>query len=336
MLGICNQIVEHPSAWTRASTGGKAGFTHRLSAQHLSAIDTLLGRTKHRHFQDITRADFDHPLLNDFIAELRRQLMEGHGAVLVAGLTPDRYTKEDFERVFWGFGTHLGVASVQSHLGDRLGYVEKIADNSAKRGYTDDRELKFHCDSYEIAGLMGVRQAEAGGYSRLVSAVTLHNEILRARPEILAPLYEGYYYAVAEGRFADLPPVTAEKIPIFYHVDGKISVMYSNSYIPAAAEKRGESLPPALKEAIDYFVATTRREDLFVEFLIDPGEMLIWHNFTCMHARTAFQDSAEKKRLLLRLWLTVPQGRPVGAPIHQRAEVYAKVHAHLQAQKALA
>ena len=68
-----------------------------------------------------------------------------------------------------------------------------------------------------------------------------------------------------------------------------------------------------------------------------PPRALLAHQVTVLPDRWfRSRPAKEKKRLLLRLWLTVPQGRPVGAAIHQRAAVYAKVHEHLQAQKALA
>jgi hypothetical protein len=47
--------------------------------------------------------------------------------------------------------------------------------------------------------------------------------------------------------------------------------------------------------------------------------MLFWHNWTCLHARAAFRDAPGAKRLLLRLWLNVPDGRPVHPEIAERA-----------------
>ena len=55
---------------------------------------------------------------------------------------------------------------------------------------------------------------------------------------------------------------------------------------------------------------------------LQPGEMIIWNNFTVLHARTSFRDSAEKKRHLLRLWLDVPGGRPVIPELAERVKTF--------------
>jgi hypothetical protein len=46
---------------------------------------------------------------------------------------------------------------------------------------------------------------------------------------------------------------------------------------------------------------------------LQPGEVLIANNYVTFHARSAFEDhdEAERKRHLLRLWLTLPNGRPL-------------------------
>ena len=78
-------------------------------------------------------------------------------------------------------------------------------------------------------------------------------------------------------------------------------------------------MPDDLREAMDYITELTHRPDLMLEFTIEPGEMAIWNNFTLLHARTAFEDydEPELKRHLLRLWVDVPQGRPV-LPVYLR------------------
>lgn len=313
--------IVHPSAWTVKDVGGKDGLRVSLSQEQLDAVDELLARTRGRRPQEVTRGEFDHPALTPFLAGIRDIIMHGRGAVIISGLTRERYSEEDFERIYWGFGTHWGDAAVQSANGDRLGYVRKEEADPTARGYRGQSELSFHTDSYEIVGLMCVQSAESGGLSSLVSALSIHNEILRARPELLAPLYEGYHYAIPELQFTE-KPVTDEKIPVFCNVDGQVSCMYAGSFMRAAAEKRGVPLPYDLTEALDLFAATSRREELALQFLLEPGEMLIWHNFLNLHARTAFENSARKQRLLLRLWLSVPGGRPVDPRILRRAEAY--------------
>jgi hypothetical protein len=51
-----------------------------------------------------------------------------------------------------------------------------------------------------------------------------------------------------------------------------------------------------------------------LEFTLQPGEAYFINNYTILHARTAFDDGdteEDRRRHLLRLWLEVPQMRPV-------------------------
>jgi hypothetical protein len=76
-----------------------------------------------------------------------------------------------------------------------------------------------------------------------------------------------------------------------------------------ASRRMGVALPEALNEAVQYFDEVARRPDIRAEFMLEPGEILFWHNFLCLHSRTAFKDSPEQRRLLLRLWINVADGR---------------------------
>jgi hypothetical protein len=318
-------VITTENAWTNASIGGKAGLTHHLTAAQLAAFDALLARTRHLKPQQVTRADFDHPEINALTAWLDQTIRHGRGAVLLSGLTRDARDEEDMERIYWGIGTHLGDAATQSTLGDRLGHVRHVADDPVARGYRSNEELTPHTDSYRVVGLMCVQRAESGGASRIVSSLALHNEILRTRPDLLAPLYEGYYYAVAEARFSG-SPVTDFRIPVFGEVDGVVSCCYSRSFIERAAELRGEALPDRLHEALDYLDSLADSDAFRIRFTLEPGEMLLWHNFQMLHARDAYQDSPAHTRHLLRLWLRVENDRKMIDPFLQRARIYERIY----------
>src|SRR6185437_12888683 len=85
-------------------------------------------------------------------------------------------------------------------------------------------------------------------------------------------------------------------------------------------------LPARLVEALDCFDQVAERDDVGIQFMLEPGEMLIWHNFQMLHARQAYQDSPEHTRHLLRLWLKIENDRPIVDAILQRAKIYERVH----------
>src|SRR5690606_16268931 len=216
-------------------------------------------------------------------------IMHGRGVVLLAGLDPARYDEEQLERIYWALGTHLGNAAVQSHSGDRLGRVEQDDKDPVSRGYRSSGELVMHTDSDELIGLQCIRRAAHGGQSALVSSLAIHNAILHERPDLLEPLYEGYYLAIPEARLGS-QPITEEKVPVFCYVDGKVSCMVAGSFMREAARLRGEPLPDKLAEALAYFSRTAERDDLALRFMLAPGEILLWHNFTNLHSRTEFDN----------------------------------------------
>jgi hypothetical protein len=321
MTSIRSAPIEHPSAWRGDSLGGKAAITYHLSQQQVDAIDELLARTAGKGVHDVEAPDFDHPELDTTLAELYAEIMHGRGLVIIAGLDRARYSDEQLERIYWGIGTHWGVAAVQSVYGDRMGYVQANENDPYARAYRSSDELSFHCDTQELVGLMCVEKAEEGGISRMVSSLAVHNVLLERHPELLPALYEGYYLAPPELQHS-ARPVTEVKTPIFCYRDGLVSCTYAANFIKRAAVLRGEELPQDLERAMAAFDAVVADPAIQLNMQLEPGEMMFWQNFTNLHARTAFRNGSDRKRKLLRLWLTPRDPRPVDPRFFSRAESY--------------
>jgi hypothetical protein len=143
---------------------------------------------------------------------------------------------------------------------------------------------------------MCIERAESGGESVITSAISIHNDFVRNHPELLDTLYEGYYQAIGEDEV-----MTEEKSPIFGYVEGRLSVYCQFRAMKLAATNRGEALSPELEAAVEYFYERAKANE--AEFLLQPGEILLWNNRTQLHGRRSFENSTERKRLLLRLWL---------------------------------
>ncbi|MFM0068826.1 TauD/TfdA family dioxygenase [Paraburkholderia aspalathi] len=321
---LTRALVDDPAAWTRQTLGGLNALRYRLDQAELDAFRAILAQTQSLPPQSATREDFHHPELIGLYRHTEHALMDGHGAVVISGVTQEQFTAEQFERIFWGIGTQLGTAAVQSATGDRLGHV-RVEDNPKNRGYLSSRELGFHSDAFELMGLMCVERAERGGLTRIASGLAVHNQILAERPDLLPSLYEGYYYATAEG--ADgARPVTPYRIPVFSEVDSKVSCMCLKAYMSAAATRLNMALPDDLNEALLLFLDIAEREEMKIEFLLSPGDILLCNNFALLHARSPFENSTERERHMLRLWLRVPDGRKVVPPLLERGKEYERVH----------
>ena len=80
-----------------------------------------------------------------------------------------------------------------------------------------------------------------------------------------------------------------------------------------------------------YYYAIAERDDLRAKFLLEPGEMLLWHNFQMLHARDAYQDSPEHTRHLPRLWLRIENDRPINPACNDTGT--GRAHPRSQAQR---
>ena len=311
--------VDDPAAWTSAQIGGKEGLMHRLGPEHIEALHGIVARTRHKAPHEVTREEASTPVIDALMAGVRHTIMHGTGAVILSGLDMDSLSLDEYQRMYWALGTHLGKGAPQSYRGDRIGHVQKEKENPTQRGYLMDIELRSHCDFHEILSLASVRKSAVGGESGIVSGLAIHNAILETRPELLGPLYEGFYHASSDG-------VSETKVPIFCKVDGKVSCYYHNLFLINATRELGVELPADLQEALAYFQAQAVRPDLRADFMLEPGEMMFWHNFTALHSRAAFDDTGNQRRLLLRLWLNVENGRPMAPEFTARARYMDAMH----------
>jgi len=73
-----------------------------------------------------------------------------------------------------------------------------------------------------------------------------------------------------------------------------------------------------LATALDYFEEVGRREDVQLNFMLEPGHAIFFNNCTMLHNRTSFEDDPDpaRKRHLLRLWLMLDGAWPLTANVH--------------------
>jgi len=66
-------------------------------------------------------------------------------------------------------------------------------------------------------------------------------------------------------------------------------------------------------EALDYVAELADSPEMHVSFMQQPGDIVFLNNWVTLHRRSEFEDYAEeeKKRHILRIWLSVPNSRPL-------------------------
>jgi alpha-ketoglutarate-dependent taurine dioxygenase len=187
----------------------------------------------------------------------------------------------------------------------------QIGDARA-RGPNTRKRLSFHTDRCDVIAFLCLRQAAAGGENQLVSSVTLYNEMLQRRPDLLQILLQPFYYRRHNVDTGNQRPWCQQ--PIFSFHDGSFAASYLRVLIDRAYEM--SELPDMTdeqREALDYLDQLAADPELHVTFRLERGDMLFLNNWVTFHRRSEFEDDPDPRlrRHLLRIWLSVPNSRPL-------------------------
>ncbi len=306
--------ADHPGLW-RAAERDRESFCVDLQARHLDALERALRAVQARTDdpEAITRADFDLGAIEADVARWRDEVMRGSGLVILRGLSPERFSRDELGMIHFGLGTHFGTAMSQSVMGDRLGHVIDVGGKDPKeRAYRNSAELDMHTDACDVVAMLCLQSAREGGISGYVSALAIYNEILARAPAAMPILMRGFHYHRFGEEAPGEAPVTEERIPVFSFHAGELSVNYLRSYIEMAAEELARPLSCDEVAALDRVDEIALDKRFALCFLTRPGEAVWFNNLTVLHNRTAFEDADDPalKRHFLRLWLVAHDPRP--------------------------
>ena len=312
---MLQERVSGPAAWTGAELRTSEGWVHRLSDAEIDELDAALRNVQRQGITlyDVTREDFPLPTLGSIVDGWVLDLEEGRGFILVKGLPIERYDEEEASIIYWGLGRHMGVPVSQNASGDLLGHVRdtgrSIKDPSV-RGYQTRVRLPYHTDGSDVVGLLCFRPARSGGLSSIVSSTTIYNEVLRRRPDLVELLYQPFIYDRREEQGPG--EATWYASPIACYLDGKLSMRYVRGFIESA--QRFPEVPRITerqRELLDLIDAIANDPDVVLRMDFEPGDMQFVNNYTIFHSRTDYEDfeEPERRRHLLRLWLTLRDGR---------------------------
>ena len=305
---ILKEKLTGPAAWRGEDLKDDDTWLIHLSGSTISVIDSALSAVKARGllFPHFTKGDFPIHALSEELSRYAEEMENGRGFLLLRGLPIAEYDSDDLNIINYGIGLHLGKPVCQNLKGDLLGMVMNVGDITKKetRVYETNLYLPYHTDVSDVFGLMCVRQGKSGGLSSLVSSGAVYNEILENYPEYLGLFYRPMYYA-------HLGKDVSIKSPIFSYYEGKLSARYLRQYIELGAELAGRPLSQVEMEALDVFDQIIHKEDIRLDMMLEPGDLLLANNYAVMHSRTSFEDfdEPERRRKLIRLWLKMPNAR---------------------------
>jgi hypothetical protein len=155
-------------------------------------------------------------------------------------------------------------------------------------------------------GLLCLRAARRGGASRIVSSSSVHNELLRRRPDLIERLYEPFLLDTRNDEGDGRPPFVP--VPPCRYAGGVLRTFYHSDYFRSVV--RHAQAPPFTAqelELLDLYEAIANSPELYLDMQFRPGDIQLVSNHLVLHARTAYEDEPDpsRKRHLLRLWLSL-------------------------------
>ena len=305
-----NEPYQHhsaPFAWNASSFNSAAEYIVKLDdADRAEVMAAVNARNRSVAITDVPKSHFAFDALALKLASAAAQVRAGRGFVILRGLPLDGLDLDQYTAAVYGIGHHFGFALSQNAQGERVTYVvDATAVDPTPRMYRSNLELRPHTDITAMIALASWHKSQSGGASVIVSGVTVHDEIRRRAPHLLAPLYRGYHYhrLGEEGEGEDA--ATEWRVPVFANRNGQLSCRYQRAGIAGGQRELNLPLDAIDVEALNLFDEVASAPENRLAFFLERGDMIVINNYTVMHARTRFVNfpEPERRRQLVRLWL---------------------------------
>lgn len=294
------QQIEHPAVWRGDELFDRDDWTYQLLpneqqaiARHLTLPESLLERLKF----------------------VQNALENGSGVSMIRGIPIQSFSQEGLAEFFQSIVGHVGTPISQSAAGELVFSVRNagFADGDPRaRGPNTKKKLNFHTDRCDVIGFLCVKQAKSGGENQVVSSMTLYNEIQRLRPDLMEVLMKPFLYKRHTVDTGNELAYTEQ--PIFSFCEGHFGANFLRVLIERAyASDDTPEMSDIQREALDFVDEQAARPELHATFTQQPGDILFLNNWVTLHRRTAFEDyrQEEQRRHLLRVWLSMPNSRPI-------------------------
>ena len=305
-----------PGVWYGRELAAREDWIRHFRPEELDEIGVAVRATSGMDLAAIRKESFALPRLGPVLRGILAELLEGRGFILLRGLSVARMTRREQAAAYLGLGSWLGAFRSQNAKGHLLGHVKDLGLDIADPGvryYQTRRKLEYHTDSVDVVGLLCLQAAKSGGESYLASSMTLYNEVLARRPDLLPALFEPF----PTDRRGEVPLGMKPwfDMPIFHRHAGRLSCIYVRQYIESAQAQFPEArrLSRAQREAMDLLDELCNDPEIHLAMDFRPGDIQLLHNHQILHSRGDFEDwpEPEHRRHLLRLWLAPGEARPL-------------------------
>ena len=320
---VVGSPVIDPAGWYKEGISKNKKWIYEFNQSEIDELSAAIDQfvKTDANLVMLKRSDFWLQNLSHVLADIRDELLYGRGFILLRGFPIEKFCKRGSALAFWAIGQYLGDGALsQNKYGHVLGHVTDLGEtrkDPSQRGPYSSEEIPFHVDCCDLVGLLCLEIAKRGGESSLVSSVTVHNEMLKRRPDLVKILYEPFYRDRREEIPRGMKPWY--RLAVFHVHEGYFSASLEPTYIGSAHRfKDVPEMTPLQKEAVD--MAQTLSEELRFDTGFKRGDIQFCNNHVVFHTRRAYEDHPDpsQKRHLLRLWLKALDGRPLPPPFYER------------------
>jgi alpha-ketoglutarate-dependent taurine dioxygenase len=255
--------------------------------------------------------DFELDATRRFMRVVKDRIDTGLGFAIVDRLPVDRWSESGSRAVWWLLASMVSRPVAQKWDGTSYYdvYDRGIPIGDGVRPDTTNNDQNYHTDNSfgcippDYVGLFCLRTAMEGGISGLVSFATVHEEMRRRHPELLARLYRPFHF----DRQYEHPAGEERTIlhPMFERHGSRLAARLSLYHLRNGYRVSGLAMDAEGKAATDAFEEILATPGLGANFHFEPGQIQLVDNLAIGHKRTGFRDWPEpdRKRLLIRLWL---------------------------------
>ena len=310
-----SEFIDTPAVWYGEELMARPDWLVTLNNSEIDELARAADKWADVDLGCTPQEFFKLPTLSQRLAMIQSALEVGAGATMIRGFPVERFSEDQTTRIFWGIVQHIGTPVSQSATGERIFHVRDEGfriDDPRARGPNTRKRLSFHTDRCDVISFMCLQQAKSGGENDLVSSAALYNQVRQQRPDLLAELMQPYYYQrhnVDRGN-----ELAYCRQPVFSFFQGHFAACYLRVLIERAyASPDVSNMSDTQREALDFLEEVAEDPALQVRIRQQPGDILLLNNWVTFHRRAEFEDhdEAERKRHILRVWLSVPNSRPI-------------------------
>jgi hypothetical protein len=144
---VAMRPVVDPAGWTPDSLGPVEDWAYQITAQDRAEIHAAVDafRKTGASRVEVTKDTFPLDRLAGVFADVRRELIDGRGMVMIRDFPIDTMDREGVMIAYMGIGSYLGQKMAQNKYGHVLGHVKDLGLDYGDAGRSYNTSAEFGC-----------------------------------------------------------------------------------------------------------------------------------------------------------------------------------------------